>query len=477
MSYSVTALSIHRMLGRWQRQGPAYVALADSFRNLILDGRLPSGSRLPSERLLAPQLRVSRNTVTAAYRLLRESGHLRSERGAGSFVELPAAYRQADRVVSWAPASTDELVIDFTVASPAPPTAFLHRATRDVGRELTGHHRDDSGYDLKGLPELRRVIADRYAADGLPTTPDEIMVTAGAQHAVALLVRLLTRPRDRILLDSPTYPSVIDTVRSLDRRTLSVGISPAGWDTDLLGSVIRRERPGLAYFMPGFHNPTGRRMPAETQRSVAAAAADAGTYVVLDETLADLALGPGPPAADLFRERSGHVVLVGSLSKICWAGIRLGWLRAPAPLVSGLVDLRAAADVGNPVLTQLVALRVFACYDELVGARRAMLTANRAALVSTLRDLAPDWTFRPPEGGLSLWVDLGARVSSPLALAAAERDVLILPGPRFGLDGTLEDHLRLPYLYDHAVAQEGVQRLVRAFAEVTEVRKPAPPRR
>jgi DNA-binding transcriptional MocR family regulator len=469
VSYTVTTSSLLRMLGRWKREGPAYVSLANSFRNLIMDGRLPSGSRLPSERLLAPQLRVSRNTVSAAYRLLRESGHLRSQRGAGSYVELPAAYRQADRVVSWAPAAEGEPVIDFTVASPPPPTEFLHRATRAIGRDLGGRS-EDTGYDLKGLPELREAIAGRYAAAGLPTDPDEIMVTAGAQHAWALLVRLLTRARDRVLLDSPTYPSAIDTVRSLDRQMFSVGLAEDGWDAYLLASVIRRERPALAYFMSGFHNPTGLRLPGAAQHHVADAAEDAGTYVVFDETLADLSLLPGPAPSDLFRERSAHVVLIGSLSKICWAGMRLGWLRAPASLVSRLVDMRAAADVGNPVLTQLVALEVFGSYDELVAERRAMIAADRDALVAALRELAPGWTFRPPDGGLSLWVDLGARVSSPLALAAAERNVLVLPGPRFGQDGTLEDHVRLPYLYDRAVARDGVSRLMQAFAEVTEAR-------
>jgi DNA-binding transcriptional MocR family regulator len=166
-------------------------------------------------------------------------------------------------------------------------------------------------------------------------------------------------------------------------------------------------------------------------------------------------------------------VLLGSLSKICWAGMRLGWLRAPAPLVSRLVDMRAAADVGNPVLTQLVARQVFGFYDELVAHRRALLGANRDALVAALRELAPQWAFQEPEGGLSLWVDLGARVSSPLALAAADRGVLVLPGSRFGQDGTLEDHIRLPYLYDHGVARDGIGRLMDAFAEVTDVRIPA----
>jgi DNA-binding transcriptional MocR family regulator len=473
VSYTVTASSLLRMLGRWKREGPAYVALADSFRILIMDGRLPSGSRLPSERLLAPQLRVSRNTVSAAYRLLRESGHLHSRRGAGSYVELPAAYKQADRVVSWAPAADGQPVIDFTVASPPPPAGFLDRATRTAARELLDRP-DDTGYDLKGLPELRAAIAGRYTDAGLPTDPDEIMITAGAQHAWALLVRLLSRARDRVLLDSPTYPNAVDAVRSLDRQMLSVGLGADGWDAYLLASVIRRERPALAYFMSGFHNPTGRRLPGDAQRHVADAAEDAGTFVVFDETLADLSLLPGAPRTDLFRERSGHVVLIGSLSKICWAGMRLGWLRAPAPVVSRLVDLRAAADVGNPVLTQLVAREVFTFHDELVADRRAMIAANRDALVHALHELAPGWTFQPPDGGLSLWVDLGARVSSPLALAAAERDVLVLPGPRFGQDGTLEDHVRLPYLYDHRTAREGVRRLVQAFADVTEVRNAAP---
>jgi DNA-binding transcriptional MocR family regulator len=473
MVYALTALSVERMLGTWKGDGPAYTALADSFRTLILDGRLPSGSRLPSERLLAPQLKVSRNTVAAAYRALREDGYLHSRQGTGSFVAIPEAYRQADRVVSWAPApprSGDRTsVVDFTIASFPPPAAFLHRATRTLGDDLSPY-RHDTGYDLKGVLGLRQAIADRYTATGLPTDASEIMVTAGAKQAWTLLLRQLTGRRDSVLVDVPTYPGALDSARTLGRRLLSVGIDDeSGWDADLIASVIKRERPPLSYFLSGFHNPTGRAVPTEVQARVVAAAEEAGTFVVLDETLADLALTSRPSAERLFRRRSTQVVHIGSLSKICWAGMRLGWLRAPAQLVSRIVDLRASVDAGNSVLTELAAEKVLGFYDELVRDRRTLLAQRREVLTAALRELAPRWRFREPDGGLSLWVDLGAPVSSRLALAAADYGVVVVPGTRFGLDGTLDRHVRLPFLHDREVTRDGVRRLAAAFSDVTDV--------
>jgi DNA-binding transcriptional MocR family regulator len=130
------------------------------------------------------------------------------------------------------------------------------------------------------------------------------------------------------------------------------------------------------------------------------------------------------------------------------------------------VELRSLTDAGNSVFTQIAALHVFEHYDEVLAERRAILRERRDALAGALRELSPDWCYREPEGGLSFWVDLGARVSTRLAGAAVPRGVQILPGSRFGLDGTLDDHIRLPFVHPAPVAREGVRRLVEAYGDV-----------
>src|SRR3954451_14403805 len=203
-----------RLLGAWRSARPGYVALAAAIRLLVLDGRLPLGTRLPGERDLAAALGVSRTTAAAAYAALRDEGFLTSRRGAGSWTSLPAD-RRAAPAASEAPPESD--VIDLSAAATAAPEGALHRALAAATAELP-RHLPGSGYDAVGLPALRAAIAERLSARGAPTTRDQVLVTAGAQHAFALLLRVLAGPGDRVLVDHPTYPNALDAVRAAGGR-------------------------------------------------------------------------------------------------------------------------------------------------------------------------------------------------------------------------------------------------------------------
>lgn len=458
------------MLGDWRVEGPAYSRLAEAFEVMITDGRLPAGARLPAERTFATQCGVSRNTVTAAYRVLREQGFLTSGRGAGSFVLLPEAEQKQRIPTSWA-ADRARQDIDLAVASLPAPESILGAATRRAALDLH-QYSHLPGYDLVGAPELRQAIADRYTARGIPTGPEQIMVSAGADHALGLVIRLLSRPGDSVLIDSPTYPNALDIVRALQRRPLTVGLGADGWNTDVLETVLRREKPALAFLMPDFHNPTGLVMPDSARAAIADAARTSGSFLVVDEATCELGLDGGTlPQPIASYGAPGRVVSIGSMSKTCWAGLRLGWVRAATPVISRLVDLRCVVDTGNPIMTQLIGLRVLESYDELLDERREMLLRRRQVLTDSLARHLPDWRYTVPGGGFSLWVDLGARLSSPLALAAARRGVKILSGGRFGADGTLENHIRIPFAADEESLAAACERLATAWREVTTHRR------
>ena len=162
------------------------LALAGAVRGLLADGRLPLGVRLPAERELAEALRVSRTTVTAAYRELRESGHLTSRRGAGSWTTLPGGHRVASSGL-WTP--HDDLdMIDLGCAALAAPAELVpaaRAAADDLPRYLGG-----AGYHPTGIIELREAVAAGYTERGLPTSAEQIMVTSGTQHALDLVLRL-----------------------------------------------------------------------------------------------------------------------------------------------------------------------------------------------------------------------------------------------------------------------------------------------
>ncbi len=162
---TVSAARTARLVGALAPGRPAYRALADTLRLAVADGRIPVGSRLPSERELTAALDVSRTTVTRAYTVLRESGYLTSRRGSGSVASLPSGSRQR-RAGSLFPADVGEDVIDLTCAATRAPAGVLEAYERAVGQ--LPHYLAGAGYLTFGVPELREVIAERYTARGLP---------------------------------------------------------------------------------------------------------------------------------------------------------------------------------------------------------------------------------------------------------------------------------------------------------------------
>lgn len=467
-----------RLLGHWQglpgrRRRPDYLALADAIRGVLADGRLPLGVRLPAERELAEVLKISRTTVSAAYRDLRESGHLTSRRGAGSWATVPRGHR-VDTSGLWAPAE-DRDVIDLgnaVLAAPPQLVDAVRAATEDLHRYL-----DSAGYYPAGIPELREAVADTYARRGLPTSPEQILVTNGVQHALDLVLRLLVSPGQTVLVESPTYPNALAGLSARRARIVTYGLVETGWDEELLLATLRAARPRVAYLVPEFQNPTGHLMPAPLRAALTAAAHSTGTDLVVDESFVDLPLeaevaAAMPPPVAAF-DRHARVLSIGGMSKPYWGGLRIGWVRAPAPVVQRLAAIRVGVDMASPVLEQLVAVALLRRADEIVPARRAELAARRDVLAAALRAELPQWRFVLPSGGASLWAELDGPVSSALARAVADWGVRLAPGPRFGVDGTLERFLRLPFTLPAADLVEAVRRIAAARYDLDRAHRPS----
>jgi DNA-binding transcriptional MocR family regulator len=456
---------LSRLLGHWHPRGgngggPDYAALASSVRRLLTDGRLPLGVRLPAERELATALRVSRTTVTAAYRSLRESGHLVSRRGAGSWTTLPGGYRVATSGM-WTPDDDRDLINLVQAALPAPPE--LVEAALAVAADLD-RYAGGAGYHPTGLVELRERVAAAYTRRGLPTSVEQIMITNGVQHALDLVLRLLVSPGAGMLVEAPSYPNTLAACAAHHARVATHGLDiDTGWDEDLLLDTLRRSRPRLAYLVPEFQNPTGHLMPARLRERLVATAHGAGTDLVADESFVDLPLdGQAMPPPLAASDRHSRVLSIGGLSKPFWAGLRVGWVRAGAPTVQRLAAARVGSDMAGPVLDQLVAVRLLDHQERIVAARQRLLAAQRDALAAALRAELPQWRFAVPSGGMNLWVELEAPVSTALARAAERLRVQVAPGPRFGLDGTLERFLRLPFTLGVDDLREAVHRLAAA---------------
>ncbi|MEU7902430.1 PLP-dependent aminotransferase family protein [Actinoplanes sp. NPDC049118] len=476
MTTSVRGGQLARLLGQWhslpgRHRSPDYAALAGAIRGLLSDGRLPLGVRLPAERELAESLGVSRTTVTAAYRSLRETGHLTSRRGAGSWTTLPNGHRVASSGL-WTP-DDDMDMIDMGVAASAAPVELVpaaRAAADDLPRFL-----GSAGYHPIGLMELRETVAAGYTARGVPTSPEQILITSGTQQALDLVLRLSVPAGASVLVESPTYPNALAALSARRARISTHGLDAAdGWDGEMLLGALRQTRPRLAYVIPEFQNPTGHLMPAELRERLAATAHSAGTELVVDESFVDLPLDgtPMPPPVALF-DRHSRVVSIGGMSKAYWGGLRIGWVRASAPLVQRLAALRVGVDMASPVLEQLVAVHLLRDAETIVAARRAQLSFRRDALVAALAEHLPEWRFTVPAGGVTLWAELDGPISSALARAAEDVGVRLAPGPRFGLDGTLERFMRLPFTLAADDLTEAIRRIASVRHDLDRATRPA----
>ncbi|WP_141726141.1 aminotransferase-like domain-containing protein, partial [Actinacidiphila rubida] len=240
------------------RKLPAYRGLADGVRLLILEGRLQVAARLPAERELALALGVSRTTVAAAYEALRAEGFARSRRGAGSWTAIPDGHVLPSRSLEPLPPDAAGTVIDLGCASLPATEPWLTEAMQGALADLPAYAATHGDFPA-GLPVLREAIADRYTARGVPTMPEQIMVTTGAMGAIGAATRRLVGFGERVAVESPSYANVLELFRETGTRVVPVALRAGlgGWDMDAWRRVLRDAAPQMAYVMPDYHNPTG----------------------------------------------------------------------------------------------------------------------------------------------------------------------------------------------------------------------------
>lgn len=315
----------------------------------------------------------------------------------------------------------------------------------------------DSAEPDAGLPQLRELLADRYTREGLPTRPDQILVTSGARAAFTLLAEHLHDRARPVLVESPTYHGALAVLRRRRARLAASPVTSDGWDPARFAHTVKTVRPGLAYLTPDFHNPTGALMPADQRDHVAALASRNDMTVIADETLRDLDLRTPPEPVPHLAGRA--VVAIGSMGKLVWGGLRVGWLRTDAARIRELLHNPLQARLSPPPLEQLIACELLADLQDLRRDRRDRLRAQRDHLAALLEG-AGEWSFTLPPGGLCLWLRLHGTTATALATRAAGQGLKLSPGPTFSADRTLTHYLRLPYTATH-------ETLTRAVAVLT----------
>jgi GntR family transcriptional regulator/MocR family aminotransferase len=338
----------------------------------------------------------------------------------------------------------------------------LQLVLRRDGVEALGYG-ERAGY----LP-LRQTIAQLLTNQGISTHPDHVLITSGSQQAISLVARLLLRPGDTVLVESPTYMSAIDLFRSMDVRLCNVPLDDQGMQVDRVEELLNICQPKLIYTMPNFQNPTGVCMSNTRRRQLIALVDRYQVPIVEDEYVGDLRYeGHAQPALKTL-DPGGHVIYVSTFSKMLMPGLRVGYLVAAGPVYDRLLASKHTTDLATSNLVQraLEAYITVGRYEAHLRKACQLYRQRRDVMLEALKEFAPAGTrWLSPQGGLFVWLQLPADLEADqLYPVAAAEGVTFMPGSVFYPGERCQACMRLNFaVHSPDVIEEGIRRLGRAI--------------
>ena len=487
------SMSYKLNLSELKRDGEVSITqqLVDLFSAAIDAGHLEAGAKLPPTRELATEAGVNHLTAARVYRKLAELGYVTAQVGRGTFVRTLAPAASAAHGDDWQvytlppddisyseqvladtfSLASSEDVISLATGWPAPstyPTRELAAIAADVFEEVGGEAL--SYLPAEGLFELREQLATRGRKYGWAEDADEIVITSGAQQAIALTARATLEPGDVAVVESPTFIGMMTALRGTGARVIGVPVDENGLDVDTLERLLARHEVKLVGLQSACQNPTGRSLSEERRARLAELAVERNFFVVEDRVYADMHFDRElvRPVREL---GPAHVIYVNSLSKVVGGGLRLGWVAARGPVRERIAMLKMEADFHSPTLIQHMAARWLAteAYERHVAATIPFYRERRDALLAALeRHMPGEYQADPPEGGQLVWATLTRPLDERALYAEAGRcGVMFTPGGAVTAERRSQTSFRLSFsLLDPDQLDEGVRRLARAIREV-----------
>jgi len=479
---------------------PIYRQIQQFIAEQIEAGILVPETRLPSNRELAASLGISRIVVANAYSELESQGLVYGRRGSGTYIaqqyqSLPGSLR--DTTSSDWPLWQQELLshawhashqeLDQLLGEAANQPGLISFAERntpdplwpieDIRKALSAAMRSgqDDRHSLIGLGHnnlagyfpLRETIAQILTTEGIPTHPEHVMINSGSQQALSLVARVLLKPGDLVLVESPTYNVAIDLFRSMDVRLLGIPVDEQGMQVERIEPYLQSSPPRLIYSTPTFHNPTGTCMSGNRRRQLVALADRYNIPILEDDYVGNLRYeGRVEPALKAL-DPGGRVIYAGSFSKLLMPSLRIGFLVASGPIFKRLLASKYIADLVTSDLLQR-ALREFISVGRYYTHLRHVSQAyrqRRDTMSEALHQFFPDARWVSPKGGGYIWLQLPNELSSDQFFHFAVREgVTFVPGSFFYPGQRTQSFLRLNYAVNEPEAiREGVRRLGCAF--------------
>jgi DNA-binding transcriptional MocR family regulator len=444
---------------------PLYAGLADSLQQLIEQGTLRPGHRVPSVRRMSLQRDVSISTVLQAYTLLESRGLLEARPQSGYYVRprLPSHTpepRMARPMARPSYVGVNDLTAEVLMHAADPsylplgaacpdhtlfPTKKLARILGAVGRNdpaLLGRYSMSLAYD-----PLTREIARRYLLAGAPLAHDELVVTIGCCEAINLSLRAVTRPGDTVAIETPAYFGFLETIQSLGLRTLEVPTEPrTGIDLAALREAFAHNDVKAVIVMPSFQNPLGSCMPDDKKERLYRLLADFDVPAIEDDIYGDLHFGERRPKPLKAWDTDGRVLLCSSFGKTLAPSLRVGWC-APGRYLERVRRLKFTNTLGTPVVLQKTIsdfLRTGGYDHHLRSIRRAYQNQLHLFSQAILRHFPEGTRLSRPQGGFILWAELPAGVDTlQLYRDALRHHINTAPGALFSVKDRYRNCLRM----------------------------------
>jgi DNA-binding transcriptional MocR family regulator len=446
-----------------------YEKLADELGEAVRRGVFVAGERIPSVRQASQQHGVSIKTVLHAYALLEGRGLIETRPQSGYFVREQAAAQATRGQLAQTPAPASEVDVSRLVlstlrsirahdavplGSPYPdPTLFPWRRINQYANAIARRH---SSWNLiddlpPGNPELIRQIARRYAENGVPVDPDEIIITLGATEAINLSLQAVAKPGDTVVVESPTYYAMLHAIERLGMRAIAVATHPTeGIDIDVLAQILGQQTIAACMVMPNFQNPLGFQMPDERKQRLVELLTAHDIPVIENDVYQELYFGDARPTTLKNFDTQGLVLHCASFSKSLTASYRIGWAM-PGRYRAQVEKLKFLNTLTTPSVPQVAVADYLRQdgYDRHLRHVRKFYRQQARLMSAMVQRFFPAGTrISTPQGGYVLWVELPERVDSMrLYQAALARGITVGPGYMFSTGNDFRHFIRLNYSY------------------------------
>jgi len=480
---------------------PLFKQVLNQLKEKIDSNIIKPGERLPSTRTFSNKLGVNRTTIYKAYQELWALGYIESRSGSYSFIRQRRDLKFFDKelpvnTIRWSqkinpnaekvhrmfgdigyPFSEEKESfegIDFGRLHPDTRIFPVYEFKRSMNKVITEKGETVLDYgECRGFFPLREYIVRRSRLHGMSVSPQEILLTSGAQNAIDLLMKLLAKPGSRVFVESPTYGMIIPTLTYYNCDIVPIPMLEDGVDLDVIEEEFKKGLPIFFYTMPNFHNPTGVTTNQEHREKLIALFEKYGIPIIEDAFEEEMKYFGKVPLPIKSMDINQIVIYIGSFSKILFPGIRIGWIAADKECISRLATLQRFSDISS-TLPEQAALADFCQHGhyELHIKRIHKIYRKRMMLaVHTLEKKIQNKniTWIEPNGGFTIWLTMkNANLDyNELDRIFRSHKIRLALGKDFFPQREKEKHFRLAIAsLDEEEIEEGIARFSKAIKQI-----------